>query len=87
MLIAERRRTHVPKLDRALAGAVHEDAAVQRMILRRRNHLRHASQSMGLTAWERNLGQLLHIGGLDVEDVEALVADAQIPHIDPEVVG
>ena len=33
------------------------------------------------------LGELLHVGGLDVDDVEALVGDLHVPEVDPEVVG
>jgi hypothetical protein len=34
-----------------------------------------------------DLGELLHVGGFDVDDVERCVTDAEIPEIDPEIVG
>jgi hypothetical protein len=34
-----------------------------------------------------DFGELLHVDGLDVDNVEALVADVEVPQVDPEVVG
>ena len=34
-----------------------------------------------------DLGQLLHVRRLDVDDVEALVLDVEVPEVDPKVVG
>ena len=68
--VAERRRAHVAELNRALGAAVHEHVRVRRVELGRRNHL----------------GQLLHVGRLDVDNVERLVANAQIPQVDAQVV-
>ena len=33
-----------------------------------------------------DLRELLHVGGLDVHDVEGLVRDLHVPQIDPQVV-
>ena len=33
------------------------------------------------------LSELLHVGGLDVDDVERRVTDAEIPEVDSEIVG
>ena len=34
-----------------------------------------------------DLGELLHVGRLDVDDVEALVGDLDVPQVDAQVVG
>ena len=34
-----------------------------------------------------DLGQLLHVCGLDVNDIEALVLNVEVPQVDPEVVA
>ena len=33
-----------------------------------------------------DLGQLLHVCGLDVDNVEALILDVEIPQIDPKII-
>ena len=33
-----------------------------------------------------DLGELLHVGRLDVHDVEGLVRDLHMPQVDPQVV-
>lgn len=33
-----------------------------------------------------DLGQFLHVGGLDVDDIKALVLDVQVPEIDAQVI-
>ena len=62
--------THVAESDGSLAGTVHEQVALLRVELWSRDHLR----------------QLLHVGRLDVHDVEGLVRDLHVPQIDPQVV-
>ena len=34
-----------------------------------------------------DLSQLLHVGGLDVDNVEALILDVEIPEVDSEVIA
>lgn len=34
-----------------------------------------------------DLGQLLHIGGLYVDDIKALILDVQVPEVDAQVVA
>lgn len=66
VLVAERRRSHVAQPDRAFTARVHEEIAVARMELCRCDDLR----------------QLLHVRWLDVDDVERLVCDLQVPEVD-----
>ena len=63
MLITERSLPHICQLDGSFAGGVHEPITAYRMELGSCDHL----------------GKLLHVGGLDVHDVEALVLDVQVP--------
>ena len=60
--------------------------AVLRVELGRRDHLAPVSKHISRSN-DRHLRQLLHVGGLDVENVEALVAHANIPHVDAQIVG
>lgn len=53
MLVAQRRSPHVAQTDGSLAAAVDEGVTLVGVELGRRDHLR----------------QLLHVGGLDVNDV------------------
>lgn len=71
MSVAQGRRTHVAQPNRALAAAVYEQIALDGMELGRRYDLR----------------QLLHVRWLDVDDVEALIGDLQVPEIYSEIVG
>jgi hypothetical protein len=34
-----------------------------------------------------DLGQLLHVGGLDIDNVEALVLDVEVPQVDAKIVA
>ena len=70
MLITQRTLSHIRQLDGPLAARIHEPVAALWVELRRRDHLR----------------QLLHVGGLDVDDVEALILDVEIPQVDPEII-
>ena len=71
VLIAQGTFSHVGQLDDSLGAGIHEPIATDGMKLGRRDHL----------------GQLLHVGGLDVDDIEALVLNLQVPEIDPQIVG
>jgi hypothetical protein len=70
MLIAERTFSHVCKLDCAFRACIHEPVAALRVEFGGRD----------------DLCQLLHIGWLDVDDVETLVLNIQIPQVDAQVV-
>ena len=62
--------SHVTESDCSFAGTVDKEIALLGMELGSGDHL----------------GQLLHVGGLDVHDVEGLVRDLHVPQIDPQVV-
>mmetsp|Transcript_4104 Transcript_4104/g.14695 ORF Transcript_4104/g.14695 Transcript_4104/m.14695 type:complete len:419 (+) Transcript_4104:662-1918(+) len=69
VLVTERLGTHVHQADGALAAAVREEVAVVRVELRARDHL----------------GQFLHVGWLDVHDVEAALG-GQVPQVYSEII-
>ena len=71
MLVAQGAFPHVGQLDGSLAASVHEPVAALRVELCRGN----------------DLGQLLHVGRLDVDNVEALVLDVEVPQVDAQVVA
>ena len=62
--------SHVTQSDGSFAGAVDEEIALLGVELGGGDDLR----------------ELLHVGGLDVHDVEGLVRDLHVPQIDPQVV-
>ena len=62
--------SHVTESDGPLAGAVHKEIALLRMEL----------------GGGDNLGELLHVGRLDVHDVEWLVCNLHVPQVDPQIV-
>lgn len=66
MLIAKRCRSHVAQSNRSFTTRIHEQVAVARMKLGGRDDLR----------------QLLHVRWLDVDDVERLIGDLQVPQVD-----
>lgn len=70
MLVAQSTLSHICKLNGTLGARVHEPVALLRMELSGRDHL----------------CKLLHVGGLDVDDVEALVLDVEVPEVDPQVI-
>mmetsp|Transcript_50687 Transcript_50687/g.162253 ORF Transcript_50687/g.162253 Transcript_50687/m.162253 type:complete len:260 (+) Transcript_50687:121-900(+) len=70
MAVAQRRVAHVGQADAPLAAAIRKQAAVARMEVCRGDHL----------------CEVLHIGRLNVHNVEALVADLQVPEVHPQVV-
>jgi hypothetical protein len=71
MNVAESAFPHIRQFYGTLGRSVHEPIAALRMEFRRCD----------------NLGQLFHVGRLDVDDVETLVLDVEVPQVDPEVVA
>lgn len=71
VLVAERTLSHVGELDCALATGVHEPVAALGVKLGGGDDLR----------------QLLHVGRLDVDNVEALILNVQVPEVDPQVIA
>lgn len=71
MLIAQRAFSHVGELDSTLRAGVHEPVAALRVELGRSD----------------DLCQLLHIGRFDINDVEALILDIQVPKIYSQVIA
>ena len=71
MTVAERTLSHIRKLDGSLGACVHEPIAALRVEFGRRD----------------DLSQLLHVSGFDVNNVEALILNVQIPKIDPKIVA
>ena len=71
MTVAQSSFTHVCQLDCALAASVHEPITALRVELCGGNHL----------------GQLFHVSGLDVDNVEALILNVEIPQIDAQIIA
>lgn len=70
VLIAKGTLAHVCQLDRALGTSVHEPVAA------------HGVEFGGCD----DLGELLHVRGLDIHNVETLVLDVEVPEVYAEVV-
>ena len=70
MLIAQGALPHVGQLDGSLGASVHEPVAAHGVELGGRD----------------DLGQLLHVRRLDVDNVEALVLDVEVPQVDAQIV-
>lgn len=70
MLVTERTLAHICQFDGALGACVHEPIAALRVELCGCN----------------DFGQLLHIRRLNIDDVEALILNIEIPEVDPEVI-
>lgn len=70
MLIAKCTFSHICKLDCAFRARIHEPVAALRVEFGGRD----------------NFCELLHVGWLDVDNVEALVLNVQVPKIDAQVV-
>lgn len=70
-MIAQCTLAHVGELDGALGAGIHEPVAAERVEL----------------GGGDDLCELLHVGGLDVDDVEALVLDVKVPKVDSQVVA
>ena len=71
MLVAQCTLAHVGQLDRALGTCVHEPIAADRMEFRSRD----------------DLCKLFHVGRLDINNVEALVLDVEVPEVDSQIVA
>lgn len=70
MLIAKRTLTHIGELDSAFGASVHEPVA-----------------ALGVKLGSGDdFGQLLHVRGLDVHDVETLILYVQVPQVDAQIV-
>lgn len=70
MLIAKSALAHICQLDGSLGAGVHEPVTADRVELGCGN----------------DLGKFLHVGRLDIHNVEALVLDVEVPQVDPEIV-
>ena len=70
MLVAKGALSHVCELDGALGAGIHEPVAAQGVELGSCYHI----------------GQLLHVGWLDVDNVEALVLYVQVPEVDTQII-
>lgn len=71
MSVTESALPHVGKLDGPLRARVHKPIAAQRVEL----------------SSSDNLSQLLHVGWLDVDNVEALILNVEVPQVDAEVIA
>lgn len=71
MLIAQGALSHICQLDGPLGAGIHEPVAAHGVELGRRDHF----------------GQLLHVRRLDVDNVEALVLDVEVPQVDTQVIA
>lgn len=71
MLITEGALAHIGQLDGSLGAGVHEPVAALRVEL----------------GGGDDFSQFLHVCGLDVDDVEALVLNIQVPEVDTQVVA
>jgi hypothetical protein len=71
VLVTQSTFTHVGELDRSLGARVHEPVAADRVELRSCD----------------NLCKLLHVRWLDVDNVEALVLDVEVPEVNPQIVA
>lgn len=71
MLVAQCALSHVGKLDRPFRAGVHEPIATGRVEFSGRD----------------DFCELFHVRGLDINDVEALVLDVEVPQIDSKIVA
>lgn len=70
MLVAESALSHICELDSAFRTCIHEPIA-----------------ALGVKFGScDDFGQLFHIRGLDVDNVEALILDVEVPEVDPKVI-
>lgn len=91
MAVAEGSSSHVGEPDAALAAAICEYVAVGRMELSTSDHLNEISRE--IQGWlqcfkgnDSHLSEVLHIRGLNVHNVEALLSHIEAPKIDPQVI-
>ena len=71
VLVAESARSHIGQLNGLLGTSVHEPIAASGVEFRGSD----------------NLCQFLHIRGFDINDIEALVLDVQVPQVDPKIIA
>jgi hypothetical protein len=71
MLVAESACAHVRQLDRAFGARIHEPVAAQGVEFGGSN----------------NFGEFLHVRRLNIDDVEALVLDVQVPEVYAQIVA
>ena len=71
MLVTKGSLSHVGQFDGTLGAGVHEPVAAQGVELGSRYHL----------------SQLLHVGRLDVDNVETLVLYVEVPQVDAQVIA
>jgi hypothetical protein len=70
MLIAKSALAHIRQLDSSLGAGVHEPVTADRVELGSCD----------------DLGKFLHVGRLDIHNVEALVLDVEVPQVDSEII-
>lgn len=68
--VAKSSLTHVSQLDGSLAAGIHEPIAAEWVEFCSSN----------------DLGQLLHVGRLDINNVEALILNVEVPQVDAQVI-
>lgn len=71
VLVAEGTLSHICQLDGALRARIHEPIAA--------NGVKFGGGN--------DLGQLFHISGFDVHDIEALILDIQVPEVDSQIIA
>lgn len=70
MCVTKSSLTHVSQLDGSLAAGIHEPIAAEWVEF----------------CGSNDLSQLLHVGRLDINNVEALILNVEIPQVDAQVV-
>jgi hypothetical protein len=71
MLITQRAFSHVGQFNGALGTGIHEPIAALWVELSRSD----------------DFCQLFHVGRLDVDDIETLILNVEVPQIDPEIIA
>jgi hypothetical protein len=71
MLVAQCALSHVSKLDGSLGTRIHEPIAACRVKL----------------SCSNDLSELFHVRWFDVDNVEALVLDVEVPEVNSKIVG
>lgn len=71
MLIAQSTLSHVRQLDSAFRACIHEPVT---------------ADGVEFGSGD-DFCELLHVGWFDVDNVEALVLDVQVPEIDPQIIA
>lgn len=71
VLIAQGALSHVRKLDSALRASIHEPIAAHRVKFGSRD----------------DFGKLFHVGGLDINNVETLVLNIEVPKVNSQIIA